>query len=70
MKDKFIDFLIENNVFDTYVEYTPYPDNFLRHSIPEAYLRDAFLWCFTNERTLVWAELNKKWLQIVNQQEE
>ena len=68
-KDKFIDFLIENDIFDKYVTNTETHwdggfkdvDEFLNKRSPTTYITAAFRWLTTPEGYEYWKVINTTW---------
>ena len=73
-KDKFIDFLIENGIFDEYVKYSEAyligsifkdVDDFLDKHVPVTYITAAFRWFSTPEGPKYWDTINLKWRKLL-----
>ena len=68
-KDKFIDFLIENDIFDEYVTNTETywdgifkdADEFMDKQKPDVFIGAAFSWDITPEGHRYWEAINTKW---------
>jgi len=67
----FIDFLHEHNLYDLYNTYR-YLNNqislklFIRNSLPQYYIDDAFKWAITSEGSDFWNDVNSKWIDLLN----
>ena len=70
IKDKFIYFLIENDIFDEYVKYTEAyligsifkdVDDFLDKQKPKVFIAAAFRWFSTPEGHEYWDAINTTW---------
>ena len=70
MKEKFIAFLKERKIYNTYsrlvfAEWGLTPDEFLQSELPRNYVTYAFKWDETEDGTKYWAAVDELW-KILN----